>query len=226
MRRAKSTRKEQPGLSALREIAESFELSGDAVDDARRLNAQLLAATGGIDGYSLLPSQVRLPFDIPSPLRFAVPDAVPIDRQKKAVSRRLVADLRATNPNVRRAAAFDLGGWSPAPEVDRELIECLARESDLYVRSVVALSIALRNMTHDVDLIGVSQSIVEAAVRPHESSLESLAGSIALLAATIAVTRSTSPRCHDVVVMAQSLALIESERARAEALLAIVSEHC
>src|SRR5687768_14254542 len=105
-------------------------------------------------GPSLLPSQVPLPFDIRSSLRFAIPDAVPIDRPMKAVRRRLVADLRAASPNVRRAAAFDLGGWPAAPEVDRELVECLARESDLYVRSVVALSIALRNMTHDVDRSG------------------------------------------------------------------------
>jgi hypothetical protein len=226
MRRGKPTRKDHPGVTELREIAENFELSDDAIDDVRRLNAQLLRATGGVDAYSLLPSQVPVPFDIPTSLKFAIPDLVPIDRQQKAVRRRLVADLHDPRPNVRRAAAFDLGGWSAAPEVDQELLDCLAREADLYVRAVIALSMALRDGIHDVDLIDVSQSVVEAAVRARESSLESLAGSIALLAATIAVTRSASPRCPEVVVMAQDVARIESERGRAQALLAIISEHC
>ncbi len=215
-----------PGISALRNIAADFDLSEDGLDDARRLNAAVLAATGGVDASSLLPSQVSLPFDVPPSLRFAIPDAVPDARQRKTTGRRLVKDLRDPNPNVRRAAAFDLGGWSAADDVDRELVDALERETDLYVRSVMMLSVALRKSPPGVDLVAAATPVVEAARQPDAGSLQSLAGSIAVLAATIEVTRSNSGECHDLAVLAGALAKVEAERTRAQALFAIISENC
>jgi hypothetical protein len=217
---------EDRGISSLRKISADFKLSEDGLDDARRLNAAVLAATGGVDAHSLLPSQVSLPFDVPPSLRFAIPDAVPETRQKKTPGRRLVTDLRDPNPNVRRAAAFDLGGWSAADDVDRELVDAMERETDWYVRSVMMLSVALRKSPPDLDLVTEATPIVEAARQAHAGSLQSLAGSVAVLAATIGVTRSNSGECDDLAVLAGALASVEAERTRARALLAILSENC
>jgi hypothetical protein len=225
MRQPKRKPEDEPGISALRKIAADFELTEDGLDDARRLNAAVLAATGGVDAYSLLPSPVSLPFDVPASLRFAIPDAVPEPRQKKTPGRRLVKELRDPNPNVRRAAAFDLGGWSAADNVDRELVDAMERETDLYVRSVMMLSVAIRNSAADVDLVAAARPIVEAARLPEADALQTLAGSIAVLAGTISVTRSNSATCDDMAGLAEYLAQLESERTRTQALLAI-SESC
>jgi hypothetical protein len=224
MRQPKRKPEDEPGISALRKIAAAFELTEDGLDDARRLNAAVLAATGGVDAYSLLPSPVSLPFDVPASLRFAIPDAVPETRQNKTPGRRLVKELKDPNPNVRRAAA--LGGWSAADNVDRELVDAMGRETDLYVRSVLMLSVAIRNSPADVDLVAAARPIVEAARLPDADALQTLAGSIAVLAGTISVTRSNSATCDDMAGLAEYLAQVESERTRAQALLAIISENC
>lgn len=102
----------------------------------------------------------------------------------------------------------------------------MEREADLYVRSVMMLSVAIRNSAVEVDLLAAARPIVEAARLPEADALQALAGSLAVLAGTISATRTNSATCADMTDLAESLAQVESERTRAEALVAIISENC
>lgn len=224
--RMPSPRKATPAVALIRRVSEGFELSGDGADDARRLNARVEAATGGALLESLLPSQVRLPFVVPESLRFAIPVAVPTDRQTPSLNARLLVDLKSDSPNVRRAAAFDLGGWAPSGAVDAALAIVAGSDQDMYVRAVAVLALAIRRGLPDADLIGFATDVISGEQQPSARRFATLAQSIALLAATIVAVRSTEPRCEGVAAMAHSVARIPAERTRAQALVAILSEHC
>lgn len=213
-------------VAAVREAIGAHELTGDSELDARSMTASLLDATGGILADDLLPKPSRTPFVVPASLRFAIPVEIPPGRQKKAALTRLLDELANDNPNVRRAAAFDLGGWSASDEIDARLASRLSEERDTYVRSVLLLSLALRGGDRLVDLIGLASAVIaEARDRP-DDSLVALGGTMALLAAAIVIGRSPTRRCHDVAVMGAMLAAIPSESVRASALLAVIAEHC
>lgn len=224
--RLSQTRSPQSHVATVRESIGGYQLTGDSERDARNMTASLLDATSGILADDLLPKPSRVPFDVPASLRFAIPVEVPPGRQRKAALTRLLDELADDNPNVRRAAAFDLGGWSASDKIDTRLVTRLNEERDTYVRSVLVLSLALRAGDRLDDLIGFASAIIaEARDRPDES-LVALGGSFALLAAAIVTTRSPTRRCRDVAVMGETLASIPSESVRAKALLAAISEHC
>lgn len=177
-------------------------------------------------GDSVLPRQVGAPFDVPASLRFAIPDALPAKRQSKRALAIHLASLTSESANTRRASAFDLGGWSASDVVDDQLFSRLASEPDHYVRSIILLSLALRNAEGSRDLISPAMKIVEYSQRAQGNALTALAGSMALLASAIVVARSPSRRCREVAAMADAMTSIPTERPRAESLRAIIFEHC
>ena len=102
----------------------------------------------------------------------------------------------------------------------------MQRETDVYVRAVMLLALAVRNSSTGVDFVGLATPIVEAAQGPDTGSLQSLAGSIAVLAGAIKASRSDSIDCDALAGLAESLTQVHSESTRARALLAIISENC
>jgi hypothetical protein len=214
-------------ISAVRDATMSVDLSADRDDAARQMTAQILAATGGQLGATLLPSGAATPFDIPRSLRFAIPDAVPERRRSKAARARYLAELSAERPETRRAAAFDLGGWKPDEPIDRRLNELLASEPDHYVRAVVALSLALRGTASSDPIIGAATDIVTNAERNVDLRFANLAATIGVLAAAISVAQPDGEaRCAECVELTRRVSLLSGETARAEAIATILAEHC
>lgn len=125
--------------------------------DAVSLDLAVREAVGGVPGDTLLPGPVPLGFRVDPALSFLVPIAIPDRRQTPGRLATYLAEIADPKPNVRRAAATDLGGWRPSPEVDAALQLVATTDSDGYVRAVALLSLTARR--------SASRSHVEAVVR-------------------------------------------------------------
>lgn len=212
--------------SEVMEALRTTELSGDLVEDQTRLTERAIRATGGRLASSLLPSRVVIPFDVPSPLRFMVPDSIPAARQSRAARKRHLDDLADSRGDVRRVAAFELAGWAaPDADIDGRLQGLLETESDNYVRAVVALSLSLRGVGDPDALVDAAEHIVAEAERPGAARFDGMAASMAVLAAMIGAEQhsaDTGARIHELIARVRS---VEGERLRGEALATVSSEY-
>jgi hypothetical protein len=226
--RGESSYRESDLLAKVRVVLQSVRLSGDRQDDARELTIQALNVTGGqLAGESMLPGRVRGPFEVPTSLRFLMPDLVPDRRQTKAGQARYLKDLRVARSQTRRAAAWDLGGWQPSEKVDDRLRALLEGEPDMYARAVVALSLALRGTTSSEAIVRCAQDVAANAETNADQPFATLAASVALLAASIAVVRASSDAgCDECLELAGRVARLPGEGVRAEALSNVLREHC
>jgi len=165
-------------------------IDAESSTDASAIRRSAQRALGGVPiEQSLgLRGPVATPFAVPPRLLFAIPEEVPPSRQVRSTRTRLLRDLYAASDNVRRAAAIDLAGWAADVAIDDGLRAALADETDLYVRSVLSLSLAVRGASSAADHLTISDSIVDAALEtPHPWG--AIASVLGILAAAIAAAR-------------------------------------
>jgi hypothetical protein len=207
---------------------QSVQLSGDRAEDAREMTIRVLKVTGGqLAEDSILPGRVRTPFEVPTSLRFLIPDHVPDRRQTKAGLGRYLADLGAERSATRRAAAWDLAGWRASETIDDRLRTLLDGEPDAYARAVVALSLALRGSIPSAPIVRCAQDVTANAETGGDGPFVCLAASVALLAAAIAVIREArDDACGELAILAGRVAMLPAEGARADALSLVLRERC
>lgn len=174
----------------------------------------------GTSGEAYLPGPVWLPFDVPIALRFLIPIEIPAAKQSPRRLRGYLADLEADRPHIRRAAALDLGGWGPSAPVDSALHFIARRDLDRYVRSVAALSLAVRGSITESDIVSAAQRSTFDGRDQYGPLSDTI---LALCAAIGAISHRTGVELAHQLLFEGPIPAGEAERRNA--VLALLKEH-